>query len=356
MPQVKKRVILTDKGKEITITSTRDKGGMGALWLPEPKLVLSNGMELVLKIYRRPPPKETIKKLKGMIPFATTDLCEFTGWPLSLARDKDSKEVIGYLMPSFQNREALEIVSKPKSLSRVHNKPNWKFGAYTAINLAHVVSLLHSKGIVYGDLNPKNFMVDLKTAHVCALDMDSVQIKAGNDMHYVDALHPQWRSPEFIKPVIGKTEFTQEHDNFLLAMHIFRLLCYGNHPFSPVYDDDREVDQLNSIKGRHYAYDPDNAKRHKIQPVYLAVIPGSLSLDLHNMFVRAFLPRQEVPTAHEWEQFLKKFVPAMQDCARNKAHAHLPNEHCHFCDIEDSVSGKVRLYNSKKKKMRQRSM
>ena len=349
---VEQRTVLLNGGQSVVLNSTADGGGMGTIWVPERPVKASTGAELVVKIYKKPPSARQIEKLQGMVGYANSELLEWTAWPVALANDPDTKAVIGYFMPAFRDRVTLEVASKPKSLAREVDNPTWWIGATVATNLAYVISLLHASKIVFGDLNPKNFMVDLKTGNVCALDMDSVQIRSGNTIHYVDALHPYWRSPDLIDPRIGETEFTEAHDVFLLGMHIFRLLCYGNHPFAPVYEDKRDPDPLSSIKGRHYAYDATNAARHRIQPVPLAILPGYLSVNLDAMFTRTFLPRNEMPSAQEWHSFLLELVQErMEKCPKDRAHARLKGQSCGFCAMEGTVStNNFKYYRIAKKK------
>ena len=117
--------------------------------------------------------------------------------------------------------------------------PGWTWQTMTlvAYNLAVNVAALHRSGIVAGDLNPANMMVDPTNHLVSMIDCDSYDIQDPDTGEHFPCMVG---SAEVLAPelqMVGnlsspKAKFTKESDNFSLAILIFKLLMNGYDPFA----------------------------------------------------------------------------------------------------------------------------
>lgn len=97
---------------------------------------------------------------------------------------------------------------------------------------------LHSRGIIVGDLNQSNIMVDRK-GDVFIVDADSFDITdPKNRMHFpctvgqTEVLAPELQVCNNL--TFPNAKFTKNSDVFSLAILVFRLLFSGFHPFAGV--------------------------------------------------------------------------------------------------------------------------
>lgn len=89
---------------------------------------------------------------------------------------------------------------------------------------------LHKRGIIVGDINPGNFLVDPDTCAVRFIDCDSYQVRNGQ-LFLCRVAIPDFMAPEIVDS-FGSTERTVEHELFSVAVMLFKLLMFGLHPYS----------------------------------------------------------------------------------------------------------------------------
>lgn len=144
--------------------------------------------------------------------------------------------MVGYIMPRIGTQYMLSSVYGD-TCAQVFPGWTWQTMTLVAYNLAVNVAALHRSGIVAGDLNPANMMVDPTNHLVSMIDCDSYDIRDPDTGEHFPCMVG---SAEVLAPelqMVGnlsspKAKFTKESDNFSLAILIFKLLMNGYDPFA----------------------------------------------------------------------------------------------------------------------------
>lgn len=117
--------------------------------------------------------------------------------------------------------------------------------------IAKKIKKLHEHGIVMGDMNLNNFLVDAKSPEnikVSVIDLDGCQIK-GYPSHYET---PEFSDPLWLERVQkrGTMERTFENECYTLMIIIFHVLFSGRHPYQQIKTNNWKESMLN----RDYPY------------------------------------------------------------------------------------------------------
>jgi hypothetical protein len=106
----------------------------------------------------------------------------------------NGQRFVGYVMRRVEGEE-LRSTIHPLAFRSVCG--DWNRGDYirVALDLVRKVKSLHGKGIILGDINPKNFLVNLQSRTLSFIDTDSYQF-------YSDGRSFRWLvgMPEYIPP------------------------------------------------------------------------------------------------------------------------------------------------------------
>lgn len=263
---------------------------------------------------RRPPSQQVLTQI---------------AWPMDVVYDAN-KAFRGFVM------RRLNITDDLGSIYVYPPQKNIAYQAKVIIaqNICAVISEIHKAGFVFGDFNPRNIGIDLKTCLVAFLDTDSYHITDGTRTYRCTVCQNGYVAPELLKKCEAYEHdsyaqaplptFTQETDNFSLAIHIFRLLMNGFSPFTGIREDENASTASpgvgnQAIKRDSYCFKPGN------KPQSVAVPPLSiLPIELADLFTRAFMygridPAQR-PTAAEWHEALSHYEGSLVSCPNNSAH------------------------------------
>lgn len=155
-------------------------------------------------------------------------------WPQDILLDQG--RMVGYVMPRINTRYMLNSVYND---TRAQMFPHWTWRTMTqvAYNLSVNIASLHRSGIVAGDLNPANMMVDPRNHLVVMIDCDSYDVYDPDTQEHFPCMvgTAEVLAPEL--QMVGdlsspKARFTKESDCFSLAVLIFKLLMNGYDPFA----------------------------------------------------------------------------------------------------------------------------
>ena len=211
------------------------------------------------------------------------------------------------------------------------------FMVRVAGNAARAVGELHQAGCVIGDINESGFLVT-DQATVVLIDSDSIQVTVGNRVFPCVVGTPQYLPPEHQE--INQRQLgarTANHDNFGLAVLIFRLLMAGTHPFMGRWNGPGDPPALPKwIEEFRYAYGTD-AARMKVGPQPAAPPVDWLSDEIRAAFNQAFGKSgvQARPTAADWIGVLDQFEKSLVACGRSRYHHHRPGvRSCPWCETE----------------------
>ena len=167
--------------------------------------------------------------------FKNANLSNDIAWPLSPLYDKNGT-FIGFGMNRIITTTELDdlYVYPTKNNSSISIKER----LICLISLCDVVERLHRIGkILVGDFNPNNIKIKPDWT-VSFVDADSYQINDGEKDYRCIVCAPGYVAPELITACKNSTyadckstTFTKETDLFALAIHIFRMLMNGCHPY-----------------------------------------------------------------------------------------------------------------------------
>lgn len=306
--------------------------------------------DIVAKIYHAGKTTPETEKKLGVMVSHPPDRSVLTqvAWPLDLLYDA-SGGFCGFTMPSL--RSTAELLSvypyPPQSDITLRQK------LIIAQNICVVISAIHRAGYVFGDFNPRNIGVDLKTGTVAFFDTDSYHIKdpLSGETFRCGVCMDGYVAPELLKKCEGIDKdayltaelptFTEHTDNFALAIHIFKLLMNGYTPFNGIAEDASRSSSSASpglgnqaVKRGSYSFKPGK------KPQSAAVPPlSSLPEDIGELFSRAFILGERDParrpSAEEWLTALAGYEERLTQCAQNPAHQYLNTlRSCPLCEAD----------------------
>ena len=296
---------------------------------------------------------EMVKISEGST-FQKTHLAQDVAWPLSPLFDA-RHNFIGFGMNRITANDELDdlYVYPPKDNAHVtvENK------VACAISLCDIVERLHSQGKYFGDGNPVNLKID-SNFDVCFLDADSFHFNSNGTTYKCEVCAPGYVAPELIRKCKGTTyadypgeTFNEASDNFSLAIHIFRLLFNGAHP----YICQRQLKRAGSApapKSMDKRVECGETPFFKPIPNYTtpsyAPSIDSVPPYIRTLFERAFVdghtnPHKR-PSAAEWKQALTKLKGDIKHCSNNNNHYYWTgNKSCPYCEADKNYKEGMRL-------------
>jgi serine/threonine protein kinase len=176
--------------------------------------------------------------------------------------------------------------------------------ARLAARLADSLDKLHAAGIVFSDMNPKNFYLTDAYTQVRFIDADSFQAPLKGNPIPSRGVTAGYASPDAITAHKANRDVlrTQADDNFVLAILIFQLLVDRAHPFATgsKFAEKVRATLNENILARRYAFS-DISRFHPegdTPDLYVR-----LATPIKTAFHRSFLTPHTVPAA-DWVQLL----------------------------------------------------
>ena len=265
-------------------------------------------------------------------------------WPLDVLYDS-SNTFVGFLMPKLAINEDLNVIYE-YGPSAKYSHVTWGNKIIIAKNLCAVLHAVHKAGHVVGDLNPKNISVDPQTGHIIFVDTDSYHINDNGTVYRCNVGMPEYLPVEIQKKMKAGLStaplptFTQESDNFALAIHIFQLLMNGTHPFAcRVLPSQASVafpqPTDNILNGDCPFINPKSGTAIPLFSPPLSILPK----EMQDLFKRAFIaghtsPAQR-PSAEEWYNALTKLERQLKKCSQVSHHEYLNSlRKCPWCEAD----------------------
>jgi DNA-binding helix-hairpin-helix protein with protein kinase domain len=311
-----------------------DHGGEGEIY------AVTDSLHLAAKKYH---PKyitaEREHKIKAMLkaPPSQADLSQFA-WPVDILYEDG--RFVGYIMPRIRDFRKLNEVY----VTDDRQGKAWGYYIEIAKNLSAALHCVHQTGHVCGDLNPDNICVD-QSGLITLVDNDSYHI-------YDPTLNRVFRCgvgrAEYVPKELQGFNFgsaplptyTEDTDNFALAVLIFCILMNGAHPF------------MCALSKAGYSLSEFQPKDNIVRGLfpYLQSAPGvtipvyappidCLTPQLRDLFKRAFVDGHSDPGARpkaaEWFHALEELRGSLQQCTAESSHFYYSNAHkCPWCTVE----------------------
>lgn len=269
-------------------------------------------------------------------------------WPEDALFD-DSGFFMGFVMPKIENMKSLIWAMRPSDRDVLWSSGyHWRYSIAIAFNLALTVEHLHNAGVVVGDMNTNNILINSR-GNVTLIDADSFNIttKSGQ-VHKCIVGFPEVLPAELQGKDLTKQKFTERTDVFSLAVHIFTLLCNNCHPFgclnySSAHGSSSNPRIMDNIVKGYCPYVSGSSGETVDDALDMEIFPEGI----RRLFDRAFrydattAIKQETiamrPSAAEWRIALgNMYSEGVSICTKNPLHEYPKNYHgsCPWCAIE----------------------
>ncbi len=316
-------------GQPIRLGSEIGRGGEGAVFevLAHPNLVA--------KLYHQPIDRGRASKISWMSGVRNDRLNGLTAWPIDLLL-KRGGEALGFLMPRVAGYKDIHRLYSPKSRERDFPKADWRFLLHAAANTARAFAVIHETGCVIGDVNHGSVLV-ADNATVRVIDCDSFQVTANGHTYLCEVGVEDFTPPELQNRSLAGIVRQPNHDNFGLAVLIFRLLFMGKHPFAGRFLGTGQMPLSKAISQFRFVYGSRQVAIQMERP------PGAPGLDIvgnvvGSLFEQAFA-REMIssgrPSGREWGGALSEVEKQTIQCRMNEAHWYLRSlASCPWCAME----------------------
>ena len=301
-------------GTTSNFTTTREigKGGEGYVY------ELANTPSQVLKVYFEELSRSKIQKLQLMVAMTNPQVDAYSAWPKDIVTDQQGR-YCGFVMRKLSGYVPLHHLFSPMDRKRLFPDKGYNFLVHVARNLATAFYALHSAGLVVGDINEGNILVNAQ-GMVAFIDCDSFQVKDGSNYHFCEVGVPRYTPPELLdNSSFEKTVRTVNTDSFSMAVLIFQLLFLGRHPFAGKNDSSEDIDEEKAIRNNWFAYSLQNAHNKLLPPVDSFPIKA-LSDDLIALFHQSFEEGETRPSPAKWVAALDAFLKTMVNCTESPIH------------------------------------
>lgn len=336
-------IVYTASGRRLELTEPPlGQGGEGAVYR------LTAYPERVAKIYRQDAESHR-QKIEAMVSLSDAVEARPTlrnvAWPLAaLYADPQATAFVGFGMRAVDRAFGMDELYEypaPAGMSvSMAEKVDYLIG------LAGVVDELHSLGQVVGDFNDNNLAMTRVGGQVALVDVDSFHATIGGRTYRCEVCMSGYMAPELIRAVRGTTfrdcpgpTFTKQTDRFSLAVHVFRMLFNGVHPYHCVgavgprgsvrapLPLEKRVEQGSSpfFKKAVGVAAPAFAPRLEDFPDYL-----------QELFRQAFVDGRADPdcrpTAAQWKKALTRYRGELSPCRADAAHGYARGApSCPYC-------------------------
>lgn len=281
-------IVTSKKYGSIKLIKEIARGGEGTAYL--------TNNNLVCKIYKKEKlTKNKLDKLNLMLhkPINKKGIC----WPKDLVYNAQN-EFVGFLMDKADGAELQKTVFMPMLLRKKF--PNWK--RYNLVKLSDtilsLISYLHDKNVIIGDINPLNILVKSET-EVYFIDTDSFQIE--NYPCTVGTIN--YTAPEIQNKDYKKFLRTFEHENFAVATLLFMILLPGKPPYSQQGGGNPST----NIKKQDFSYPLGDKTNKKTPPGQWRYIWSNLLYSMKEAFYNTFKEGKRL-SVDEWHKLIKQYL------------------------------------------------
>ena len=295
----------------------------------------------VAKVYhKRPLLDDQVAKLQTMVACWSTALETISSWPRSLLFDPTSRKPCGILMTKMEGAHPLHELYGTTNRRRHFPEVGWHHLILAARNTAAAFHTMHSAGVVVGDVNQGNLLVDNQMC-VRMIDCDSFQIANGQKVYHCPVGTPHFTPPELQTLRLREVTRTENHDRFGMAILIFHLLFVGRHPFAGRYHGPGDLSIEKAIAERRFAFSKNKAAT-LVDPPPTSLLLEDLPPSLATLFESAFRGDADTngaprPSPMDWVSQLESLMKRRKTCKFDAMHVFSAElDDCPWCRIEDA--------------------
>ena len=323
-------VNVTYRGNNDSYTTLREigRGGEGQVY------EIANKPTLVLKLYAEDLSVERIAKLRLMVSLDSSQINQYTAWPKDIVVNKKG-QVCGFVMKKLSKYVPLHNLFSPMDRKRLFPDKGYNFLVHVARNLSVAFHSLHSEGIIVGDVNEGNILVNGQ-GMIAFIDCDSFQVRDGNNYHYCEVGVPRYTAPELLAlPSFDTVIRTNNTDTFSMAVLLYQLLFLGRHPFAGKHNSTEDIDEEKAIKNHWFAYSLQQ-RNQRLLPPNDSLPLKTVSASLQDLFHQSFEHIGGRPLPAKWVAALDDFQRDMVMCSVSPLHNY-PNsfDHCPWCAFKE---------------------
>ncbi|WP_455138581.1 hypothetical protein [Thermophilibacter sp.] len=340
-------IVYDQNGTRIELQNRLGGGGEGSVYS------IAGHPRFVAKIYTSDAEAHR-EKIEAMVGIAAGGalMPEAVAWPVAaLYSDAARRSFVGFGMRLVKSRYLLEELHEYPAPSGMRVTMREKVGFL--IELCDVLDVLHQMGQVVGDFNGQNVIME-EGGHPALVDTDSFCVRAGGRVFRCEVFNDDIVAPEIVRAahVSGggyancpEGVFSTHADDYALAVHVFRMLMNGVHPFrcTPVPLSNGSVPA--PVKTLVRVERGETPFFRKVRGV--KVSPSAPELKefppyLVELFRRAFVDGHAKPavrpTAREWGAALKRYRSELVSCR----HGHWywkGASNCPYCAADARYAG-----------------
>ncbi|MFN4314045.1 MAG: helix-hairpin-helix domain-containing protein [Chitinophagaceae bacterium] len=297
------------------------RGGEGAVYL------LQHNDQLVLKLYNVAQSSDKSEKLRYMVNFSDQAIRNFSAWPHDVILDGRGL-AIGFVMKKIRESVPLHKIFSPMDRKQLFPEKGYNFLVHVARNLAAAFHSLHAAGLIVGDVNEGNILVD-GNGMVNFIDCDSFQVNNNGRIHFCEVGVPRYTPPELLaRGTFENVIRSVNTDCFSMAVLIFQLLFLGRHPFAGRNLQNQDIDEDSAIRQHLFFYSLSGRNRN-LQPPLNSLDIRELPSSLSKLFHRAFEELDNRPLSAEWVAETGSFLKDLITCKKSKQHFYW--KHSTFC-------------------------
>jgi DNA-binding helix-hairpin-helix protein with protein kinase domain len=310
------------------------RGGEGSVYEVE------NDPALVAKVYHKTPLSvEQVAKLHALAYCWSSSLEAISAWPRSMLFDPIRKKPCGLLMTKLVSARPLHELYGTTNRRRHFPDVGWHHLVLAARNTAAAFQTMHSSGIIVGDVNQGNLLVDNQMC-VRMIDCDSFQVSQDGRKFNCPVGTPHFTPPELQSQKLREVERTVNHDRFGMAVLIFHLLFVGRHPFAGRFRGQGDLSIEKAIAERRFAFSLNRAAT-LVDPPPASLLLEDLPPGLGELFEAAFRwgesSARARPDPMAWIEQLETLLKRRATCTFDPQHIYPKDlKKCPWCRIEDA--------------------
>lgn len=320
-------------GKRISFGLTaNNKLGRGAT--ADVYSVIVDDRRLAAKIYKDDVVPDELKILSMCKSGDPTLLPVYSyAWPIATIRSND--QICGYLMSPFEKGDhfPLNYYFDSTLFYRLKSSEFLSLSNRVEIcrSLCCAIADSHSVERHFVDLKPQNILVNWRTNSCVLLDCDGCSLKSDDGRRFpAGHISTDYISPEATRDKLSPAQLGEDQDNYALAVILFQMFNFGQHPFQGTSADIELQSATNDEKAAAGMYPYGISVNSLIGP-FAGSTHACMPDELRILFDRTFSGEAgDRVTAREWALFFEKIIAAkrLKPCNRHTTDA----THIHFID------------------------